>query len=75
MAERRLLLTDDKDFGELVMRRRWRVPGVVLLRVPPERHDLAWRRLEAAITQLGDDLFGRYTVIDASRVRSRPLPP
>jgi predicted nuclease of predicted toxin-antitoxin system len=72
VAEERLLLTDDKDFGELVMRRRWRLPGVVLLRVPPERHELAWRRLEAAIAEFGESLFGRYTVVEAARLRLAP---
>ena len=35
-VEGRLLLTEDKDFGELVFRAGMPVSGVVLLRVPPE---------------------------------------
>ena len=55
----RLLLTEDKDFGELLFRLKLAVPGVVLLRLRPEQHRLKWARLEAAIEQFGDKLFGR----------------
>lgn len=69
----RLLLTDDKDFGELVVRRGWRVPGLVLMRIDSERPEVKWERLDAAIARFGDGLFGRYTVIETARFRFRPL--
>jgi len=72
-AEARLLLTEDKGFGDLVSRSGMPVPGVVLLRVDPEKHLLKWRRLEAAIARFGERLFGRYLVIEETRFRSRPL--
>jgi predicted nuclease of predicted toxin-antitoxin system len=72
-VEQRILLTEDKDFGELVFRRRLPVPGLVLLRIAPERNTLKWPRLSAAMGTLGDDLIGRYTVVDEARVRSRSL--
>jgi len=72
-AEARLLLTEDKGFGDLVFRSGMPVPGVVLLRVDPEKHLLKWRRLEAAIARFGERLFGRYLVIEETRFRSRPL--
>jgi predicted nuclease of predicted toxin-antitoxin system len=71
--ERRLLLTEDKDFGDLVFRRGGQVPGIVLLRIDPAMHALKGRRLDAAIARFGDNLFGRYTTIEAARFRSRPL--
>src|SRR6516165_3389021 len=45
----RLLLTEDKDFGELLFRLKLAVSGLVLLRLRPEHHLLKWARLEAAI--------------------------
>jgi len=69
----RLLLTEDKDFGELVFRVGMAVPGLVLLRVGPERRLLKRARLEAAVEQFGESLFGRYLVIEEARFRSRPL--
>ena len=53
----RLLLTEDKDFGELLFRLKLAVPGLVLLRLGPEQHLLKWARLEAAIGQFGDKLI------------------
>ena len=72
-AHGRLLLTADKDFGELVVRQGMQVPSVVLLRLHglpiAERADV----LLAAIDLLGDRLVGSFTVIHRERVRVRPL--
>lgn len=73
-AERRLLPTEDKDFGDLVFRRGQSVPGIILLRIDPAEHALKRVRLEAAIGRFGDDLFGRYVTVEGARFRSRPLP-
>jgi predicted nuclease of predicted toxin-antitoxin system len=73
-AVNRLLLTDDKDFGELVFRQGRPVPGVVLLRLAPGSSTTRLARLQVAIDQFGDALFGRYTVVGETRVRSRSLP-
>ncbi len=72
-AEDRLLLTEDKDFGDLVFRRGQSVPGVVLLRIDPAMRTSKSLRLEAAIGRFGENLLGRYTIIEAARYRSRPL--
>lgn len=74
LHEERLLLTEDKDFGDLVFRHGVAAPGIVLLRVDPARHPLKRRRLDAAIARFGETgLFGRYTTIEEGRFRSRPL--
>jgi predicted nuclease of predicted toxin-antitoxin system len=49
LREERLLLTDDKDFGDLVFRRKSSVPGAVLMRIAPEYSALKTLRLAAAI--------------------------
>ena len=71
--EDRLLLTEDKDFGDLVFRQARQVPGLVLLRIAPLRRSLKGPRLLAAIDRFGETLLGRYTVIEDARFRSRPL--
>jgi predicted nuclease of predicted toxin-antitoxin system len=73
-AELRILLTDDKDFGDLVFRRGQSVPGIILLRIDPTLSMLRRHRLDAAVSRFGDALFGRYTVVEGTRFRSRPLP-
>jgi predicted nuclease of predicted toxin-antitoxin system len=72
-SEHRLLLTEDKDFGDLVFRQARSVPGIVLLRIDPTRRARKGPRLTAAIDRFGETLFGRYTVIEDARFRSRPL--
>jgi len=71
--ESRLLLTEDKDFGDLVFRQGAQAPGIVLLRIDPAMHDLKAERLDAAISRFSDGLVGRYTIVEPARFRSRPL--
>ena len=73
--ENRLLLTEDKDFGDLVFRKAQPVPGLKLLRVSARQRHRKPERLTAAIELFGGTLFGRYTVIEEARFRSRPLRP
>jgi predicted nuclease of predicted toxin-antitoxin system len=71
--ENRLLLTEDKDFGDLVFRQARPVPGLIRVRINPARRLRKGARLLAAIDRFGDSLFGHYTVIEDARFRSRPL--
>ena len=73
-AEERVLLTEDKDFGEPVFRRGRSVPGIVLLRIDPAMHRLKATRLDAALTRFGENLLGRFTIVGEARFRSRGLP-
>jgi len=65
--EKRLLLTEDKDFGDLVFRRERKVPGVVLMRIGSENSELKTIQLAAAIARYGEGLLGRYVVIEEGR--------
>jgi predicted nuclease of predicted toxin-antitoxin system len=73
MREERLLLTEDKDFGDLIFRHGRAAPGIVLMRITSENPRLQDERLITAIDQYGDRLFGQYLVIEEGRFRSRPL--
>ena len=72
--EQRILLTFDKDFGELAARSR--LPpesGVILLRLPAPRSAAAAQRLLARIVER-HDWSGHFSVIEPSRIRMRQLP-
>jgi hypothetical protein len=69
--EGRLLLTEDRDFGELAFRWARASSGIVLLRLEQTTHK--WARLSAAIERFGDGMPGRFTVVEEARFRSRPL--
>ena len=69
--EARILLTFDKDFGELAGRTP--LPdtcGVVLVRLRPPKSDDDGRALAALITAR-DDWAGSFSVIEPGRVRMR----
>jgi hypothetical protein len=71
--EERVLLTFDKDFGELA--RASHLPatcGVVLLRIPmPPPGDTGQRIADLIIARA--DWAGHFSVIESGRVRMRPI--
>jgi len=73
-TERRLLITFDKDFGDLVFHRGLSASyGVVLFRtLQPSAELLAWRVV--AVVGSRNDWEGQYSVVDESCIRMRPLP-
>src|SRR6266566_4271679 len=71
--DERILLTFDKDFGELA--RRAVMPpacGVILLRVPMPKPGDVGRRLANMFTERAD-WAGYFSVIEPGRIRMRPL--
>ena len=71
--EKRILLTFDKDFGELAGRSS--LPsecGIVLLRLPMSKPNDNGRRV-ASLILARDDWAGRFSVIEPGRVRMREL--
>jgi predicted nuclease of predicted toxin-antitoxin system len=71
--EQRILLTFDKDFGELA--KASALPpgcGVILLRMPMPTPSDVGRRLADLITAR-EDWAGHFSVIEPGRVRMRPL--
>lgn len=74
-AEKRIIVTFDKDFGELAFRRH--LPsdcGVVLFRMSMNSPDDAVRRI-VAVLDSRDDWQGHFSVVETDRVRMRPLDP
>jgi predicted nuclease of predicted toxin-antitoxin system len=71
--ERRILLTFDKDFGELAARLTFPPScGVVLLRVPAPNSQAAAQRVADRVGAR-DDWNGHFSVIEPARVRMRRL--
>jgi predicted nuclease of predicted toxin-antitoxin system len=73
-AEQRILITDDRDFGELVFRLQRPHAGVIFLRLGEEA-DLAAKiaRLDYVLTHYADRL-DQFLVVTSHRVRIRPRP-
>jgi predicted nuclease of predicted toxin-antitoxin system len=73
IAEDRLIITADYDFGELAVRRRQPIPGVVLLAPNEVAKTDQVERLVSIVASSGDALKGVLTIVDRRRVRIRPL--
>ena len=72
-SERRILLTEDKDFGELVYRFRRPTHGIVLLRFDVTDRVLKIPRLRYLLDQEAERLPGAFVVLEVDKVRVRPL--
>ncbi len=71
--QRRILLTFDKDFGELVFHRGLPAgSGVVLFRITPDSPEEA-ADVALALVQAQPDLAGSFCVVTRDRIRIRPL--
>ena len=71
--EERILITEDKDFGELVYRFKKPTHGIVLIRIDVHERQIKWSRLKKLIDDYGTRLQGHLTVVDAQKFRFRPL--
>ena len=73
VSEGRVLLTLDKDFGELAFGAGLPAEcGVVLCRIPPEDPDTLARAIVVAL-ESRSDWPGQFAVVAADRIRVRPL--
>jgi predicted nuclease of predicted toxin-antitoxin system len=73
-SEQRLVLTHDKDFGELAY--RCRLPaacGIILFRLSGADRDRDNRRV-LEVLESRSDWSGHFSVVTHDRIRMRPLP-
>jgi predicted nuclease of predicted toxin-antitoxin system len=74
LREIRVLVTEDKDFGQLVFAASHASNGVILIRVPAEaRPDLPSKVL-SCVEWLGEGLLGAFVVIQPHRIRISRIP-
>ncbi len=72
-AEERIIVTFDKDFGELVIARgALNPPGIVLYRISMESPAAVAATISATLASR-NDWPGHLAVIDDTRIRMRPL--
>jgi predicted nuclease of predicted toxin-antitoxin system len=72
-ADGRILITEDRDFGELVVRQRLDVAGVMLLELDRLTNSAEADRVADVVSRHADKLRGSLAVIEPARVRLRPL--
>lgn len=70
-----MILTDDKDFGEIVFRKQRSCRGIVLLRLTGVDYSRKADHVIKVIDRYGSEMIGKFVVITAERVRIRKLLP
>ena len=71
-ADERILMTADKDFGELVFRLRRVAFGILLVRLPGMPSTGKADAVAQVIGEHGVEMPGAFTVLSAGLVRIRP---
>ena len=71
--EGRILVTEDKDFGDLVYRLKKPARGIILIRIDVKERHMKWDRLKDLIENYEDRLPGYFVVLDTEKFRFRPL--
>ena len=74
LIEGRVLITEDRDFGNLVYARGRQSAGVILLRFPNSARQAKPATLLEAIAVLGSRLQSAFTVVEPGRVRISSTP-
>lgn len=69
VEEDRILITNDKDFGERVYREGAPHRGVIFLRLADERSRVKKAVLRAFLTQYAQELNRRFVVVSENQVR------
>ena len=70
--ENRVIVTFDKDFGELIFRKKLKIPGLVLLRFSPLSPEHVAERIESILSRK-IPVENKLVVVREDRVRVTPL--
>ena len=71
VSEDRIIVTNDKDFGELVFRSGWEHRGIALLRLRDERAENKVRMMKIVLARVGERLRNHYVVATETGIRVR----
>jgi predicted nuclease of predicted toxin-antitoxin system len=72
-SQQRILLTEDKDFGELVVRLKLPAYGIILLRINPADAAMKFTRLRDLFLHHAQRLPGHLVVLEETNARFRSL--
>ena len=70
-AEERIIITNDKDFGELVYRQKLKHKGVVLLRLEDDRASNKIAIVRKLLSLHSERLKNNFIVVTENRIRIR----
>ena len=71
VKERRVIVTNDKDFGRLAG--FFKPPGIILLRLKDESSSNKVRIVSLVVSTYGDAILGNILVVSEKKIRTRKL--
>ena len=74
IRESAVLLTEDKDFGQLVFAERQATAGVIFIRFPSTFRTEAAMVVSRLVRQCGEKLAGSFVVVQPGRIRVSQRP-
>ena len=69
VKENRIIITNDKDFGEMIFRENKVHSGIILLRLKDERASNKIKVIERLMKQYSDQLANNFVVISETTIR------
>jgi predicted nuclease of predicted toxin-antitoxin system len=72
-ADGRILITEDHDFGQLVVRQKLPVVGVMLLELDRLSNAAEAARVRSVVASESCGLIGHFVVVEVGRIRRRPI--
>ncbi len=69
LATNRILLTEDKDFGQLVYAHRHASGGVIFIRFPIQARSVLGSTVVRVVEQIGQGLIGAFVTVQPGRTR------
>lgn len=67
--QNRVLLTEDKDFGQLVFAGGHPNPGVILFRIPLPARSWLLTNIASVVRDHADSIRGRFLVVEPGKIR------
>ena len=68
-----VIITEDKDFGELTYSFKIKNRGIVLIRLSGLPNDEKIRIIKEVVSEYGDRLYGHFTLVKPDSIRIRKL--
>jgi predicted nuclease of predicted toxin-antitoxin system len=73
IKENRILITEDKDFGEWIFAHGKKVGGVILIRFPGNARSILGDEINLLITSHGQEIKSTFVVLEPGRARLRKI--
>jgi predicted nuclease of predicted toxin-antitoxin system len=74
LKENRAVMTYDTGFGELVFKKKRKVPAVILLRFSPRSPSFVFKKIADLLLREDIPFEDSFVVVESDRVRTRKIP-